>query len=201
MNRLTHYALLIAVFGAIATAQTGNTGSGQLSPQEAHSSIILDKLAKVDVLGQYLPLLLTKEQLKALLPTIEKARENVATVKRKEYEELKKIEPMLDKAIANGVEKSEVPKREEVAAAMNMVNKLYVGRSFIAASNATLVAAKFREVASKGQLKTAANSLDPRFLPAGKKAEDVTDDEKIDIFVREILLHPQAYDVMRKQSL
>jgi hypothetical protein len=197
MNRIATVFVIMAALGAFVYAQTGGS---QPTAQETHSTLIVEKIYKVDLLNQILPLLMTKEQLKALLPSIEDARQNVATVKKKEYEELRRLEGMLDRVISEGIEKGEVPKSEDRALAMKTIGSLSMGRQFVAASNSQKVADKLKEVLNKGQLKAAANSLDSRFLE-GKKVEEVSEDERINIFVREVLLHPQAYEVMRKMSL
>lgn len=199
MKRLAIALVAVATMGTFVFAKN-NSAEPVQTAQEAHATVILEKIQKVDILSQVLPILLTKEQIKKLLPTIEDARQAVADVKKKEYDQLKRLESMLDKVIADGMEKGEVPKVEERKEAIKVINSLAVGRQAVIAINTAKVAAKFNEVANKGQIKTAANSLDPRFFE-GQKIEEIPDEKKVEMFCQEVLLHPLAYEMLRKMSL
>ena len=49
----------------------------------------------------------------------------------------------------------------------------------------------------KGQLAVMANSLNPKDFPNDlKKPEEVTQDERIHIFIKRVLLDPDAYDLL-----
>jgi hypothetical protein len=199
MKRLAIALVAVATMGTFVFAKN-NSAEPVQTAQEAHATVILEKIQKVDILSQVLPILLTKEQIKKLLPTIEDARQAVADVKKKEYDQLKRLESMLDKVIADGMEKGEVPKVEERKEAIKVINSLAVGRQAVIAINTAKVTAKFNEVANKGQIKTAANSLDPRFFE-GQKIEEIPDEKKVEMFCQEVLLHPLAYEMLRKMSL
>lgn len=195
MKKLLSVLLTLTLLLSFAGAQTASAA------QQDRASDILDKITKVDLLNQLLPLLLTKEQIKKILPAIEKAREQVRMAQAKEFEEMKKLEPAIDKALKEALENGEVVKAEVMKEATGTLKRLASARQFIAASNTASVLEVFKSVANSGQVKTAINSLDPRFFAPGTKIEELSDDTRLQVYVQEFLLHPFTYELLRKMSL
>lgn len=184
---------LIALFAmALAGAQTDD----QLAQK---SNEIFDKATKLDLLNQILPILFTKEQYREILPEIERARQRVKETQRLEAGELKKLEGDLDKALSEAMDKGMVPPKETLSAVSKTLQKLSIARRIISDQNTQAVLDVFNKTANAGQKKAATNALDPKWF--GLKAEEMKDDDKLRIFVREILLHPLAYEIMRKLSI
>lgn len=173
--------------------------SAQLEKQRAEASAsVMVKAAQLDLLNQLLPLLFTKEQWRKLLPAVEKSRDRVRSTERNEAEELLKLEKKISDAYVAATERGELPKPEllnEYHAKFGAFDKV---RRAMAEQNIFEVTKLFNEVANAGQKKTAMNSLSPRMFG---KVEELKDDEKIRLFISEVMLHPLSYELMRKLSL
>jgi hypothetical protein len=185
----------ILVFVALLTAVAGHA---QTTDDAARSDSILSRGAQVELLNQLLPLVFTKEQWRKLLPSIEEARETVKKTQKLEADELKKIQTKLDDSYKDAVEKGELPKSEVLAAYHSTLAKLSATRRLMADMNTQKVLEAFNAIANEGQKKAAMNSLNPRDFGAVEKMKD---EDKLRLFTSEILLHPLAYDIMRKLSI
>jgi hypothetical protein len=161
---------------------------------------ILIKTRKLELLNQLLPVLMTKEQIKALLPAIEKARANVRTIHKMEADDLKKLEAKLDESIKNGLEKGAVPPREQIQDIAKLMRAFQIRRQVAANENLETVLPVFMKELNAGQQKAAANSLDPRFFDPNAKPEEMKVEDKVRVFVREIVLDPLSYDLLVKLS-
>ncbi len=165
------------------------------------STEIFDKATKLDLMNQILPILLTKEQYREILPSIERSRQRVRETERLEAGELKKIEPKLDEALKSANDKGAVPPRELLTEVSTMIRKFSIARKIISDQNTQEVLDAFNKSANAGQKKAATNALNPKMFDSAAKPEEMKDEDKLRIFVREILLHPMAYEVMRKLSI
>jgi len=173
--------------------------SAQLDKDRAdRSNAILIKAAQVDLLRQLLPLLFTKEQWRKVLPAVEAARETVKNTERLEAEELLKLEKKLNDAYTGAIERGELPKGELLSEVHGRMKAFTATRKMMADKNVGDVMAAFEKVANAGQRKTAMNTLDPRVFGEVEKLDDT---QKVRLFVSEVLLHPLAYEIMRKLSL
>lgn len=185
-----------------ATLVMGAYAQGTAQQVQANAADrILGKISRVDIMNQILPLMLSKDQMKALLPVIEKTRETVRASQKKEADILAALEPKLDKAIKDAEEKGDVPTREFVNEAYKTLQAIGAARGLIADMNTALVLDAFTKNTNAGQRKVAANSLDPKLYGVDKKREEMPEEDRIRMFVREVLLHPTAYDVLRKLSI
>lgn len=178
-------------------------GSAQTTPDDRadRSYAIYEKNIKLDLYNQILPLLFTKEQFRAVLPAIERARQRVRETEKLEYEELRKLEGEMDAALKKATDNQVIPPPELMTKISNTLKKLTVARRLIIDSNVQEVLDAFMKTANAGQQKAAANSLNLALYMPNAKPEDVKDEAKLRIFVSEVLLHPAAYDIMRKLSL
>jgi DNA polymerase/3'-5' exonuclease PolX len=188
----------VAALSLVSGAMAQSTADAERARQ---STEVMNKVQKLDLMNMVLPLLFTKEQYRQLLPAIEKARENVRQAEKQEADELKKLEPSLTAALKEAEEKGEVPKAEVLNEARSTLRRLGTARMLISQMNTENVMEAFMKVANAGQRKTAANSLRPAEFGITTKPEEMTEEAKLRIFVREILLHPLTYDVMRKLSI
>lgn len=186
---------------ALNLVSVGSTQQITADQMAAQSSIIFDKNLKLDLYNQILPILFTKEQLRAILPSIERARQTVRETEKLEFEELKKLEKELDAALKDAESNQKIPPPELMTKVSNTLKKLSTARMLIVQMNTQAVYDAFMKATNAGQQKAAANSLNMALIMPGTKPEDLKDEDKIRIYVREILLHPMGYDILRKLSL
>lgn len=191
--------LLLCLFAAFVSS----AAIAQVTDEERARKVdeIADKATKADLYNQILPLLFTKEQYRAVLPSIERARQRVKETQKLEYGELVKLDSELDAALKDAAEKGVVPPRETLSKVSGTLNKLSLARRIISDQNVAEVLEAFNKTANAGQKKAAANALNPRWFDRTAKPEEMSDEDKLRIFVREILLHPMAYELMRKLSI
>lgn len=192
--------LWIASALAISLATLGST---QTSPDDRSNRAyqIYEKNIKLDLYNQILPLLFSKGQLRAFLPAIERARQRVRETEKLELDEIIKVEGDIDKALKLAETNQSIPPADLLTRISIMLKKLSLARGVIVEMNTQEVYDAFMKTANVGQQKAAANSLNLALIMPGRKPEDVKDEEKLRIFVRDVLLHPAAYDIMRKLSL
>ncbi len=172
-------------------------GAAQVLPQStAAASEIQKKVRKVDLLNQILPVLLTPDQIKKLLPVIEKARQEEAKLTREEESILRGLDADLDKAIEEGLEKRLVPSVELINRVFKTYRAIATARSVLVEQQGQLLLDKAKEVLNEGQIKAARNAIDPRVYAPDIDPETVSDEEKLRYWVTGILLDPMAYDLL-----
>lgn len=168
------------------------------SEQAARSDAILTTLRKVELVNQLLPMLLNKEQMSKVLTAVERARAEARKTEKDEYEFLRRLEPKLEAALKDALEKGVVPKQELFTEVAATLQTLQLKRKAVADDNTEKVAAVLEEVLDAGQKKAVANSLNVRLFMPNADPDKVTDEEKMRLFVKYILLDPQAYDLLLK---
>jgi hypothetical protein len=193
--KLVAIALAVLVFGtSIAGAP-----AIQKKPNPDADRIAL-KIRRIEILDQLLPVLMTKDQLKKLLPEIEKARQTELDIQKSELDEMKGFEPKLDEALEAAIKEQKLPKDEFVVEYLKMFSKFSNKRKFFMTTSAKAIVVKMKEVMNVGQLKTAEVSLDPRLF-GEKDPEAMTSDEKLVLWAREVLLDRASYDLLVDMSL
>jgi len=193
--KLVAIALALMVFGtSIAGAPTI-----QKKPNPDADRIAL-KVRRIEILDQLLPVLMTKDQIKKLLPEIEKARQSEIDIQKDELDEMKAFEPKLDLALAAAIKEQKVPEDEFVIEYLKMFSKFSNKRKFFFTNSAKAIVVKMKEVMNSGQLKTAELSLNP-LLFGEKDPESMTSDEKLVLWAREVLLDRASYDLLVDMSL
>jgi tRNA nucleotidyltransferase/poly(A) polymerase len=190
MNRLL---IAISIVLALATA-------GFAQDKSAASVATLQKMRQIDLLNHLLPLVLQKEQIRKMLPTIEKARRDVKAQQDEEAKFLQQYSPKIEKAVKDGVEKGDVPDKELLKELNAMVRMMTMKRSAVVSDNTQMVLEVFKSSLNAGQLKAAANSLDFKLYNPNIKPEEVKDEDRIRLFVQEVLLDPLAYDLLVKMQ-
>ncbi len=177
--------------------------SAQSIPTETRirrSSEILGKLRQLEILNQILPVVMTKEQIRQLLPTLEEVRATVKKTEELEYEEIAKLEGRVDAALKEAYEIGKVPTQELFTDYLKTFARLSKARQLITEVNSGKVLAKLKEILNEGQLKLAENALT---VPLADPSQDPTklDAERKQLyFVRQILLDPMTYDILIKLS-
>ncbi len=160
---------------------------------------VFSRGVELQLLNQLMPLLMTKEQWRKVLPAIETAREAVRKTEKLEVEELQKLKGRMDESFKNAIEKGELPKKELLLEFQKTLAKFRTTRRIISDINTTKVLEAFNATANEGQKKTAIGSITPADF--GYKPDELKDEARLNLFASEILLNPLAYDIMRKLSL
>jgi tRNA nucleotidyltransferase/poly(A) polymerase len=187
--------ILIAFTLAIALVSVG------FAQQKGHQALeILQKMRQIDILNHLLPLVMTKDQIKKILPSIEKARRDVKAQEDEEAKLLQQKLAQIDAAVKNGEDKGDVPDKELIKELNAMVRFFTMKRDAIANDNTQMVLEAIKGTLNAGQLKAAGNSLNPKIYDPGVKTEELKDDDRLRLFVREVFLDPLAYDVLVKMQ-
>lgn len=189
MKRFLIVLGIILVFSGVAVSQPSSEKAKQ-------SAATLDKMRQIDLLNHLLPLVMTKEQIRKILPSIEKARRDVRTQEDEEAKFLAQSSAKVEKAVKDGVDKGDVPDKQLLRELNAMIRLFSMKRKEIGDDNAKMVMEVAKTTFNAGQLKAMANSLDFKVYYPGVKPEEVKDEDKINLFIREILLDPLAYDLL-----
>jgi tRNA nucleotidyltransferase/poly(A) polymerase len=176
--------------------------SGAVFAQDksAQSTAILQKMRQIDLLNHLIPLVMTKEQIRKLLPEIEKARRDVRTQEAEEAKLLSEKAAAIDKAVKDGIDKGDVPDKQLLKELNAMIRFFSMKRDAVANDNTTNVLAIMKTTLNAGQLKAAGNSLNPKVFDPSVKLEELKDDDRLRLFVREVMLDPLAYDLLVKMQ-
>lgn len=194
MRKLFVCALALAVALGSAAAQT--------SAGTAEKDIEFQKnVAKLDMLYFFLPLAMTKAQIREILPVIEKYRQDIKKIEKIESDEMAKMKDEVEAALKAGLEEGKVPSNELRTKIANMFKKFDTARQL----NDQIYADKLFEVCKKvwnaGQQKIATQSVDFKSIDPRLKPDQMKDDEKMKVFIEQFLMSPAAYDVLVQLSL
>lgn len=197
MKTLTKSLAVLLLACLMAVSSFAQTSADERNKRIAE---MVDKMIRVELINQLLPVMLTKDQLKALLKPIERSRTRVRELRQQDHDELKRLEAQFDEAIEKGQAKGSVPPQELMAAISKVIFDSATRTQIVASENIEEVMTTFKQVANKGQLKAAANSLNPKFFNPKAKPEEMSQDDKIRVYVSEVLLHVLAYDIIIRLS-
>ena len=189
MKRIIGSTLVLLAVSSCVLAQT-------YAEKEVYSNLGFQKIRKIDILYNVLPVLYTKDQLNALLPAIEKARDNIRKVRENEYSVYRGFDVETEACIKDAIEKNILPSRELRGRLTQNLRAMDATRRMFYAVNIKLVRDVFEKVLNRGQKKTAMNTLDPRSFDPNAKPEEMTDTQKEDLYIREILLDDLTYGML-----
>ena len=84
------------------------------------------------------------------------------------------------------------------------MNRLFsaftVRRQIAAGENADAVLAVLKSTLNAGQIKAAANSEDMKAFDPNLDPAKLSDDDKLKFYIKDIVLDPQAYDLLMRMS-
>ncbi len=183
---------LFCLFTVLADATFAQTKD----ERAAHADQILVKARKIDLLNQILPVGMTKKQLNEVLGAVEKVRRNVDKQELLEFGEMVKLEAGMDAAIKAGLEKGELPSHEFVIKISKTFHALDRVRQSVIYDNEEIVRTAVKKVLNEGQIKAAANAIEPTYFDPSIKPEELTTAKKLDVYIRVVLLDPNAYSVL-----
>jgi hypothetical protein len=193
-NQLRVIACLLLV-GAFAS-----TFAQTREEEGARSTKILDEIRDVDLLNKILPIIWTKAQINAVLPSIEKVRTKVIQTHHEEYKVLVELDAQVAAAVDKAINDGEPPGKKLMNELEARLEQMQVARLAIGRNNENLVYDAMMPVLNSGQKKAMANALDPHLMNPELITEKMSDEDKIRFFIRNILLDPLAYDIMVKLS-
>jgi antirestriction protein ArdC len=130
------------------------------------------------------------------LPAIEQARQMVKNTQKSELAEMQRMKAKLDAALKEALDKRQVPGRELMGEVANMYKVFEIKREAIARENTAKVLEAMKKVLNEGQIKAAAGALEPKLLDPSLDPKTMTQDDKLRVFVRAILLDPDAYELL-----
>ena len=192
---MKHLLICLSVALALVCPALGQT---VVDEQAKHSDEVLKKMRQIDLLVQMLPMAMNKDQINKLLPIVEKTRQRIKYQQKSEAKLLTEYESKINAAIAAGIDKGDVPDSKLLNELNAVIRTMAMQRDAVASENADAVLAEMKKVLNAGQLKVAANSLNPKLFNPSIKVDEMTEDQKILFFVREIFLDPQSYDILRQ---
>ena len=186
MRTIAAFIALIAFSGAIA----------QVSTNDPHKmGPTLEKMAELDLANRILPLLLTKDQIKKLLPEIEKARKNVRDQEKKEADRLKALQPEIDKYHAEIFEGKTPPQAflDKMTALFKKFDNERIG---VKIANALILSEAMNKNLNEGQIKAAVGVVDKIYDEQNKKWEGGTAAQKLQYYAISIFMGDRAYDLL-----
>lgn len=191
MNKLIIAASLLLAL----TAQSPIAVVAQTTQSERTENLLM-QIRELDLLNQILPVLFTKEQLKEVLPIIERAHEAEKRVHADETTVLREFEAEVEAALEAAYKEGQVPNRQLMGRLAMAFNLLQAKRASFVEEESRKVYEKLKEVLNEGQIAAAANSLDPAFLGGGVNMDEFDQDQKLRLWAQFILLDPAGYDVL-----
>ncbi len=188
--------LLLVVISALSMSAFAN----QSNAQGDKATEIGKKIRQLDLLNQILPVLMTKEQLKAIIPAVQKARNEERVLAQKELKMMAEKEAKVDAAIKEGKSKQLVPSKELVAELSQMYNAFVIARRMMMTSQIEAIRLVMEKNLNKGQIKAAANALNPKIFDPSADLSTITEERKLELWIQNILLDPQAFDILVELS-
>jgi hypothetical protein len=184
---------LVFALGAFAGAQ-------QIDPQKAkESDLIVANMRRLELLNQILPLVLTRQQINAILPSIERVRDKIRQLYLTEHDNLMEFQNKAKSSVDAGV-KGQMPDNKLVTDIRAFFQANDVRRQSVVEHNIDIIMPVLLKNLNKGQMKVMANSLTLAFFEPDIKPQDANDDIKQRIFVREVLMDPLTYDLLIQMS-
>lgn len=191
---MKRFALLACALLLATLASAGQTQTQ--TEQQKRSRIILEKARHLDLLNHMVPLQLTKEQIKDILPVIEKCRAKVREIESFEAKELAKFEARITEVVDKGVKKEEIPPRDFLREVNRLFNALAINRDVAINENVATMMEFVNAKFNAGQKATASKSLDPKAFYPNVDKEKWTQEDGLKLYCRDILLDPLAYDLL-----
>ncbi len=169
-------------------------------PENTRATELGTKIRQLDLLNQLLPVLMTKEQLKKIIPVIDRARNAQQKEFAMELLEMKKVEGKVDKALKEARESKKVPSREMMSELFRMAKNFQATRAIVVADQLQNVRDILKATLNEGQLKAAANALDPRAYDPSADVSKMSQDRKLDNWIKYILLDWASFELLLQMS-
>ena len=192
MNHNLKRLASFAAFAAIASCAFA---------QENEEALRINRnIRKLLVLNQLLPLLLTGSQAKALLPSIEHAHAAERRIREQELEVMKSNNHRIDAAIRAAEKGNRITTGKENERIIGMLYELGQHRASMIRTESEKVRLAMVKVLNVGQVKAASHSFDPRWLDNNLDPKTMSDEQKLRIYVRMVLLDESVTDYLISKS-
>lgn len=193
-------------FAGAQPAPQGDPKPAQTKPKDpsngafARADATLALFDQVDALGKLLPLVLTKAQIRDILPAIEKARAKELEIKLLDADEIAKLDAESAKAVQAGVEGGIYPGKELQGRISKVTGALALRRQIAFGEMVDTVHEALVKTMDAGQLKVMASLLKPDSYDPRLKPATMSETEKQKFFVRIVFLNGTAYDLLLRMS-
>ncbi|MCU0730831.1 MAG: hypothetical protein MUE84_04525 [Hyphomonas sp.] len=174
------------------------TGSAQemTAAERARATEISNKIKRVFLLNQLVPVLLSREQIDDMTKILEEVRAAERTMIRKEFEEMRKVEKDVDEAIKAAEARGVVPTDQTLTRLLRLQAAFTISRQAFVNAQVASVTGKIEKVLDKGQQAAAANALDPRIFDPSLDVTKLSQSERLQVWVRAVLLDPLCYPLL-----
>ena len=135
-----------------------------------------------------------------ILVAVEKARSKVSQIEQMEATDLLNYESKINDAINKGISRDLVPSKDLLKELNRLFSAFTVRRQIAAGENADAVLAVLKSTLNAGQIKAAANSEDMKAFDPNLDPAKLSDDDKLKFYIKDIVLDPQAYDLLMRMS-
>jgi hypothetical protein len=186
--------LLFAVFMLLAAFAFA--GAQEPTAQQKASDATLAKVRKLEVYNQLLPVLLTQDQVKALLKVVEKHRAEAAKMEAEEFKWLQSVDKEISDELKASEERGVVPDPKVLDTVILYFTAFSLKRKALIDETVIELAKAMKANLNEGQIRAAANALDSRFYTLTKPKEELTENERLDVWIRVVLLENHAYHIL-----
>lgn len=170
------------------------------SDSSKRSDELFTKMRQVDMLSQILPAVFTTDQLKKILPVLEKCRKVVRDTEAKEVTVMTALEAMVDRSIKAGIDKKQMPKGDVKAKISTTVRLLTSIRESVTQDNVSKLYEVLKAELNAGQLRAIANAFSPKSIDPKLDSKNWTQEKKVKFWIRVVLLDPASYPLLVKLS-
>ena len=185
---LTVVVALLCVF-AVSSAQPTEA-------QSEESNRILKKIQQMELYNQLLPVLFKPDEARAFLPILERHRAEARKTELFEHKTLRSLEIDLDRVIKEAQEKGKVPDPKVMSTVFNWFRTFAMKRKALVDDTAEELIRTMRQTLNEGQVRAAMNAFNPKEFDPTLDPETMTEDEKLALWVKVVMMDSLAYDIM-----
>ncbi len=168
--------------------------------QQKESDRVLDKIRRVEIYNQILPVLLTDAQAKLFLPILEKHRADADKIQVDEHRLLLTLEKELDGALRDAETKGTLPDEKVMKNALVHFQAFHLKRKALVDDTVSKLLMLMREKLNPGQVRAAANAFDPAVFGMDVDKATITEDKMLDYWIRIVLVDNTAYPILVELS-
>jgi hypothetical protein len=168
--------------------------------QRAQSERVLAKIRKLEIMNQILPVLLTPDQAKLFLPVLEKHRGDADKLELDEHKMLLTLEKDVDAQIKVASDKGSLPDEAVMKNVLVHFRMFALRRKALLDDTVLKLMALMKEKLNPGQVRAAANSFTPAVFGLEIDKDTITEDKRLDYWIRMVLMDNDAYPVMVELS-
>ena len=161
---------------------------------------VLYKIGKLNIIKYVSPLLLKKAQMNDLMTTMEKCRAKENETRIEDAKIFAQLEPKIDKAIESAINDGTYPKRDIQITVVAIQQSILARREKATNEMIDMMYTTVKKSLNEGQINALKNLINPKDVDPSYKADKMTDEEKIRLYIRQVLLDGMTYDVLREMA-